>query len=65
MDQGTSAPARCPDSRLKPGTGFATPDLYRHRVVALLVWKAGRIEETWTKGLAQPAPAPASVAEGS
>ncbi|WTW31883.1 HoxN/HupN/NixA family nickel/cobalt transporter [Streptomyces purpurascens] len=30
--------------------------------VALLVWKAGRIEEKWTKGLAEPAPAPVSVA---
>ncbi|MFF7311720.1 HoxN/HupN/NixA family nickel/cobalt transporter [Streptomyces sp. NPDC008137] len=33
--------------------------------VAVVVWKAGRIEEKWTQGLARPAPAPASVAEES
>ncbi|MFB7933871.1 HoxN/HupN/NixA family nickel/cobalt transporter [Streptomyces sp. NPDC056039] len=37
--------------------------------VALLVWKVGRIEEKWTRGLARPAPASspaaASVAEES
>ncbi|MGW0865150.1 HoxN/HupN/NixA family nickel/cobalt transporter [Streptomyces sp. NPDC002611] len=37
--------------------------------VALLVWKVGRIEEKWTRGLARPAPAAspaaASVAEES
>jgi high-affinity nickel-transport protein len=28
-------------------------------VLALVVWKAGRIEEKWTAGLARPAESPA------
>ncbi|GHC96149.1 hypothetical protein GCM10010313_01990 [Streptomyces violarus] len=64
MDQGTSARARCPDSRLKPGTVTHLACIATW-VVALLVRKAGRIEQKRTNGLAQPAPAPASVAEAS